>query len=49
MLLKTNIQQLIEVTKPEGKEFLICQDGEWKNINEDEYNKIIEGENNDRV
>ena len=50
MHIKAKLEEFIEITDKNGnKEFLVCQDGKWVNIDQDEYNKILEGENNDNI
>ena len=49
MHLKTKIEELIEINDNGNKEFLFFQNGEWIKINQNEYNKILEGEKNDNI
>lgn len=50
MHFKTKIEELIEISHKDGKkEFLFLKDGEWVNIDQEKYNKLLEGENNDNI
>lgn len=46
MHLKTKIEEIVEVTNHDTNEksFFVLKDDEWIHINENEYNKILEGE-----
>ena len=51
MHLKAKIEEIIEITdsKTGEKSFLYCEDNKWIHINQNEYNKILEGEKNDNI
>ena len=51
MFLKTKIEEVIEITNHDTgeKKFLLLKDGEWINVNEKQYNIVLEGEKDDRI
>ena len=51
MKMTAKIEEIIEVYNHETNEksFLLLKNNEWININEQEYNKILEGEKNDKI